>query len=57
MIDTIEQHDDADPSLGLKIFIHWKDGSKGWVPSQLARQKCPQKIIDFFEVSPALRFH
>ncbi|GAA5970062.1 hypothetical protein JCM21900_000273 [Sporobolomyces salmonicolor] len=44
-IDTVER-DDED---GFKMYIVWKDNKGAWVPNTIARERCPQKIIDFYE--------
>ncbi|KAK4055845.1 hypothetical protein OIO90_003100 [Microbotryomycetes sp. JL221] len=44
-VETVDKGDDE-----MKFMIVWKqDDSVSWVPSTIARTKCPQKIIDFYE--------
>ncbi|RPA84120.1 hypothetical protein BJ508DRAFT_412849 [Ascobolus immersus RN42] len=43
-IDTIEKN-----STGLVCYIHWKNGHKSQHPITTAYQKCPQKMLKFYE--------
>ncbi|KAI5288900.1 hypothetical protein KEM54_004696 [Ascosphaera aggregata] len=47
-IDTI-MRDPDDPTGPLFVYLNWTNGNKSRVSTQQANQKCPQKMLQFYE--------
>jgi len=40
---------ERDANDGIKMQIKWTDGTQKWINNEVARAKCPQKLIDFYQ--------
>ena len=35
---------------GISVVVKWKDVEElSWIPSRIAREKCPKLVIDYYE--------
>jgi len=48
-IEAVEKPDHGEFKGVLRFFLEWEDGHKTQHSSQLCRQKCPQKLLDYYE--------
>ncbi|BGP09140.1 Chromatin-associated protein swi6 [Rhodotorula toruloides] len=44
-IETVERDEDG----SVRWNVVWEDGTASWIPGEILRTKCPQKIITFYE--------
>ncbi|KAI4721472.1 hypothetical protein E4T48_02309 [Aureobasidium sp. EXF-10727] len=49
LIDAVEKPDEGEFKGVLMIFLLWEDGTRTQHTAQQCRQKCPQKLLDYYE--------
>jgi len=59
-VETVERDENSESEPGLKMLVIWNkenhagEAFESWVPAPVTRKTCPQKMLDFYEVSYAL---
>ncbi|KAG9761482.1 hypothetical protein KCU73_g2361, partial [Aureobasidium melanogenum] len=49
LIDAVEKPDEGEHKGVLMIYLLWENGSRTQHTAQQCRQKCPQKLLDYYE--------
>ncbi|KAI5211885.1 hypothetical protein E4T38_00900, partial [Aureobasidium subglaciale] len=49
LIDAVEQAGDGDSKGDLVVYLLWEDGKQTQHSVKVCRQKCPQKLLDYYE--------
>ncbi|CAD0087843.1 unnamed protein product, partial [Aureobasidium vineae] len=49
LVDSVEKPDEGEHKGVLMIYLLWEDGTRTQHSAQQCRQKCPQKLLDYYE--------